>query len=167
MERLSDDGLPGYPSPSGRAIWHRLDVLALTLALALLGWFSYRRVHDRDVPLSIVRQLPGRLDRLRPGMTEQEVWQALGLGRHRPEPTVGGGPVKEFGITYSLRQDCGITLYRDGTDGTNHIVRVLLHRWPEGVVGDRRLTSLCSGPGPPSSILVSSRIPSAGRSAEH
>ena len=82
---------------------HKLFIIAL-LALAGCSTGAPVVAWPREVPLDVVRQIPSRLDKLRPGMNPRQVMATLGLSAY----LLGGfwsGPPHRYSYQLILRQD--------------------------------------------------------------
>jgi hypothetical protein len=57
---------------------------------------------DPPAPLSVLNQIPQRMQRLRPGMREERVWKELGMNGYRRDPGPSNGPPNQYGLLYDL-----------------------------------------------------------------
>jgi hypothetical protein len=94
---------------------------------AVLGDFSLQEVHGAERKMSL----------LRADMSEEQIFQTLGLGSYRERWLHGahaGGTSSALGVHYYLRKDCYLTLVFDCSDLQRHVLtyaRLGDTRWPQ------------------------------------
>lgn len=101
-------------------------LLLVLVAGGLCVLFYPLYVSNYAVPYSVVRQMPERVKRLRPGMTREEVREILGLTKSGCI-WEGGGPGREHWESCRLWPDHGILLVFDYTSKPPRFKRAALH----------------------------------------
>ena len=96
-----------------------------------------------EIPLSVLQKVPARLDQLRPGMTEYEFWETLGLIEYwfggGIQGVLGGGSQANPWASYDLGAGFGMTIGWDNTRSPPRHFNYVIVRgrgWPE-VVADK------------------------------
>lgn len=84
-------------------------------------------------PGDLLDQLPLRMQRLRPGMTERRVWKELGLAGYRIQPMSGGGSRDCSWTAYFVGPGYGIVLSTDETVSPPRVVGARLD-YPQGEI---------------------------------
>jgi hypothetical protein len=99
------------------------------LLAAALAWMR----PEPPAPGHVLDQLPLRMQRLGPGMTEQRVWRELGLAGYRKGPQMCAGSSDCFWTSYSPGPGYGLVLFFDETVSPPRFVGAHLVD-PQGVI---------------------------------
>lgn len=140
-----------HNSPRGRRL-HRSVAAFMGVVAALAVLMACCRglmADDPPAPDHILDRLPQRMQRLRPGMTDREVWRKLGLAGYRKGHGMGRGPLSNYTTFYSPGPGYRFLMYSDETQTPSRFLRGYLE-YRDGVVE--------SPPGPPFQ-----RVPAMGR----
>jgi hypothetical protein len=102
------------------------------LLAAALAWMR----PEPPAPDYVLEQLPLRMERLRPGMTERRIWRELGLAGYRKVPGMGGGGGDSCWRSYHLGSGYGLVLYFDAFDEPGSHPRLVGARldYPQGEI---------------------------------
>jgi hypothetical protein len=73
---------------------------AVAIAALLMRYYAWLLPGAFAPPGHVLRQLPERMSRLQPGMTESQVWWELALTPYRVHDHVGNGPSNNYQSYY-------------------------------------------------------------------
>ena len=122
--------------PSSRKRWLRWSVSVLMGVVAtvavLLACVRELTRPEFPAPGPVLEQLHRRMQNLRPGMTDRQVWRELGLFGYLKRETIGGGSLSEHWSSYHPGPGYHLLLIFDETSEPRRFVEGHLFD-PQGV----------------------------------
>jgi hypothetical protein len=118
--------------PRPRFTLRRLMVAVAVVAVLLVSALAWMRP-EPPAPVHVLDQLPLRIQRLKPGMTERRVWWELGLAGYRKGPGAGGGSLACHWQGYSPAPGYNLVLSFDEMNYPPRFVRAHLF-YPHGAM---------------------------------